>query len=218
VTVIGFSRIAGAAILAPFTTPSRLAIATVRAVIAILALRAIIGGRFLVHFDQLFLALVLVDFIVALTSLLVLIFEPRPILAQNAEIMVRELQKIFGLDAVARKLRVACHALVFLEQLRRIAALAIVLPVARLSAEVLASLPTTTAPTAALTIIDQMPTSLRSVFKPLRLRQAERRRCAALTLSFRSKREAQSERPIVSGLGQERSSVDLERAWPRTLM
>jgi len=37
--------------------------------------------------------------------------------------MVRELQIIFGLDAIPRELRVARHALVFLEQLRGIAAL-----------------------------------------------------------------------------------------------
>jgi hypothetical protein len=76
--------------------------------------------------------------------------------------MIGELQIIFGLDAVARELRVARHALVFLEQLGGIAALAIVLPVARLSAEVLTSLPPATAPAAALTIVDQMPTSSRS--------------------------------------------------------
>ena len=46
--------------------------------------------------------------------------------------MVRELEIIFGLDAVARELRVARHALVFFEQLGGIAALAIVLAVARL--------------------------------------------------------------------------------------
>ena len=50
--------------------------------------------------------------------------------------MVRELEIIFGLDAVARELRIARHALVFLEQLGGIAALAVVLAVARLSAEV----------------------------------------------------------------------------------
>ena len=55
--------------------------------------------------------------------------------------MVRELEIIFGLDAVARELRVARHALVFFEQLGGIAALAIVLPVPRLSAEVLAPCP-----------------------------------------------------------------------------
>ena len=77
--------------------------------------------------------------------------------------MVRELQIIFGLDAVARELRVARHALVFLEQLGGIAALAIVLAVTRLSAEVpAASLSPAAAPAAALSIVDQMPTSLRS--------------------------------------------------------
>jgi len=69
------------------------------------------------------------------------------------------------LHAVTRKLRIARHALVFFEQLSGVAALAIVLPVSRLSAaNVGASLPTTTAPAAALTIVDQMPTSLRSVY------------------------------------------------------
>jgi hypothetical protein len=77
--------------------------------------------------------------------------------------MVRDLQIIFGLDTVARELRVARHALVFLEQLRGIPALAVVLPVPRLAANVLAplSLPPATAPAAALSVVDQMPTSLR---------------------------------------------------------
>jgi hypothetical protein len=78
--------------------------------------------------------------------------------------MVRVLQIIFGLDPVAGELRIARHALVLLEQLGGVAALAIVLAVARLSAEVpSASLSPATAPAAALTIVDQMPTSLRSV-------------------------------------------------------
>ena len=82
--------------------------------------------------------------------------------------MVCELEVIFGLDPVAGKLGVTRHALVLFEQLRRIAALAIVLSVARLSAEIpaTATLPTSTAPAAALTIIDQMPTSLRSSKSP----------------------------------------------------
>jgi hypothetical protein len=77
--------------------------------------------------------------------------------------MVRILQVIFGLHAVARELGIARHALVFFEQLGGIAALAIVLAVPRLSAKVpSAPLSPTTAPAAALSIIDQMPTSLRS--------------------------------------------------------
>ena len=98
-----------------------------------------------------------------LIALRTLILEPRAAFAQHAKIMVRELKKIFGLDAVARELGIARHALVFFKQLRGVAALAIVLPVTGLAtAEVPASLPTTTAPAAALSVIDQMPTSLRS--------------------------------------------------------
>jgi hypothetical protein len=71
--------------------------------------------------------------------------------------MVRELEIIFALDAVAGKLRVARHALVFLEQLRRIAALAVVLAAASgLSAEALSPLPPTAAPAAALSVADQI--------------------------------------------------------------
>ena len=50
-----------------------------------------------------------------------------------------------------------------LEELRGVPALAIVLPVTRLTAEILPPLSTPTSPAAALTIVDQMPTSLRSV-------------------------------------------------------
>jgi hypothetical protein len=70
-------------------------------------------------------------------------------------------------------LRIARHALVFLEQLGGVAALAIVLPVARLAADILAPLAPTAAPAAALTIIDQMPTSLRSGY-PFCSRQSGR--------------------------------------------
>ena len=77
--------------------------------------------------------------------------------------MVGELQIIFGLDAVARELRVARHALVFFKQLGGIAALPIVLAVAgRPTAEVPGPLAPAAATAAALSIIDQMPTSLRS--------------------------------------------------------
>jgi hypothetical protein len=73
--------------------------------------------------------------------------------------MVRELQIIFALHAVARELRVASHVLVFLEQLCRVATLAVVLAVAP---ETLAPLAPTAATAAALSIVDQMPTSLNS--------------------------------------------------------
>jgi hypothetical protein len=71
-----------------------------------------------------------------------------------------ELKEIFGLDTVAGELGVACHAFVFFEELGGVAALAIILAIPRLSAEVpSASLSPTAAPAAALTIVDQMPTS-----------------------------------------------------------
>jgi len=94
--------------------------------------------------------------------------------------MVRVLQKIFGLDAVAGELRIARHALVFFEQLRRIAALAVVLAIAvRPTAEILGPLPATAATAATLSIIDQIsfPSKRRSFpFSP----QAKRRdmRCS----------------------------------------
>jgi len=97
--------------------------------------------------------------------------------------MVGELKEIFALDAVARELSVARHVLVFLEQLRRVAALAIVLPVA---AEVGASLASAAATAAALSITDQMPTSLsiRSAFPPLSYQFAVRA-MRSIALSFR---------------------------------
>jgi hypothetical protein len=83
--------------------------------------------------------------------------------------MVRILQVIFGLDAIACKLSVARHALVLFEQLGGIAALAIVLAIARLTttADVRAPLPTATAPAATLTIIDQMLLPYAVVASPL---------------------------------------------------
>ena len=98
---------------------------------------------------------------------------------EHAEIMVRELQIIFGLDAVARELRVARHALVFLEQLGGVAALAIVLAVPGCPPRFWSPLSPTAAPAAALTIIDQMPTSLRVVAGPFGLRAGRARRAGA---------------------------------------
>jgi len=87
-----------------------------------------------------------------------LLFETRPAFVEDPEIMVGELQEIFALDPVARELRVASHVLVLLEQLRRVAALPVILAVAPGSGSPLAP---AAAPAAALSIIDQMPTSLK---------------------------------------------------------
>ena len=120
-------------------------------------------------------------------ALAALVLEAGAALAEHTEIMVGVLEIIFGLDPIAGELRVARQALVFLEQLRGIAALTVVLAVARLSAEVLPSLPTAAAPAATLSIVDQMPTSLRSSADPLAL-GIQGRRGRLLTLSFRSLR------------------------------
>jgi hypothetical protein len=149
-----------------------------------LPLRTFVGDRVLTGLDQLLIAVFVVKLVIAPRAL---ILEPRAILAQDAEIMVRELEVIFGLHAVPGELRVASHILVLLEQLRSIAPLPVVLPVARLAAEILAPLSTAAASAAALTIVDQMPTSLRLVASPFASDgQGCAQASAALTLSFRS--------------------------------
>jgi hypothetical protein len=163
-TLVSFGSLAIFTGVTIFAVVPAWATIAVEAFIAITQLVTVFGASFFAGLSQLILAFLAFELIVALAALLVLVFEPRAILAEHAKIVIRELQIIFGLDAVSRELGVARHAFVLLEQLRRIAALAIVLAVARLSAEVRPPLPTTAAPAAALSIIDQMPTSLRSVF------------------------------------------------------
>ena len=71
--------------------------------------------------------------------------------------MVRELEKIFGLDAIALHLCVAGERLVFLQELGGIAARAIVLAVAGVRAWFGERGPAAAAaPAATLTIVDQM--------------------------------------------------------------
>jgi hypothetical protein len=86
------------------------------AVLAFVPVLAFVAfGRFrLVRLHHLFVAVVVVHVLVARATG-ILVFEPRPALAQHAKIMVGELEIIFGLDAVARELRVARHAFVFFE-------------------------------------------------------------------------------------------------------
>jgi hypothetical protein len=179
-TLLGTVIVVGKALVATRTVravETLVAIGPVAAVLPITTFGAILTGL-IAALGHLVLAVVLVHFLVTRTAW-VLFLKAGAAFAQDAEIVIGELKLIFGLDAVARKLRVARHALVFLEQLGGIAALTVVLPIARLPAEILAPLPTTTATAAALTIVDQIPTSLRSVSKPLRLWQAGRRACAS---------------------------------------
>ncbi len=97
-----------------------------------------------------------------ITTLTPLLFEADAAFAQNPVIMFGELEIIFALHAIAAKLGVPSHVLVFFEQLSGIAALPGVLTVAGLPTSVRWPLSPTAATAAALSIIDQMPTSLRS--------------------------------------------------------
>lgn len=154
------------AILSAIASLSARTVAAAEAIVPIVPLRVIFRREFLTAFDELFFAVITFILIVALAALLVLIVEPRPIFAEHPEVMIRELQEIFGLHPIAGELRITRHALVFLEQLRRVATLAIVLPVTGLSAEILPPLPTTAAPAAALSIIDQIHRPYAVSFNP----------------------------------------------------
>jgi hypothetical protein len=83
----------------------------------------------------------------------------RAAFGEHAEIMVGELEIIFGEDPIARLLRVARQRLVFFEQLRGIATRAIVDAIAQFRASVLRALAILAAPAATatglLTIVDQ---------------------------------------------------------------
>ena len=109
-----------------------------------------VGGHRLV------LILVLVGSVIVAGAALLL--EAGAALVRDAEIMVGELETIFGLHAVALKLRVARERLVFLKQLRGIAARAVVLPVAHIGRLVrrTRSAATAAATAAVLTIVYQM--------------------------------------------------------------
>jgi hypothetical protein len=121
---------------------------------------AIIVGRFILG-DQLFVALELFLIFAARAALGLLLLEARTIILEHSKIMVGVLQIIFGLDAVAGELRVARQALVFLEQLRRIAALPVILTIAaRTARHSLRTLSAAATTTAALTIVDQILVSL----------------------------------------------------------
>ncbi|MGZ2412310.1 hypothetical protein ACUXST_001739 [Sphingomonas sp. F9_3S_D5_B_2] len=156
------ARLAFTARLPVFTilaVAPRLAVVAILPIIPILPVVAIIL-LIVGCVEHLLVAILVVEIVVARAAL---VLEPRTALAEHAEIVIGILEVIFGLHAVAGELCIARHALVLLKELGGVATLAIVLPISRLTAEILTSLASTTAPAAVLTIIDQMPTSLRSV-------------------------------------------------------
>ncbi len=104
-------------------------------------------------------ALVLIVAVLLARTIRVGFFIPRATFGEHAEIMVGELEIIFGEHAVAGLLRVARKRFVFFEQLRGIAARAIVDAVAHFGPSVLLTLAILAAPAATatglLTIVDQ---------------------------------------------------------------
>jgi hypothetical protein len=100
-------------------------------------------------------ALVIAVLVIVLIGTLIL--EPRAGFAQHTEIVIRELEIIFGLHTVAGELRIAGHVLVLLEQLRGIAPAALFAATAATAASTETSrlLTPTTATAAALAIVHQ---------------------------------------------------------------
>ncbi len=107
--------------------------------------------------------------IVCAATPLLIFLKARARFAQHAKIMVGELQIIFGIDAVALHLRVPRERFILLQQLGRIAACAIIDPVAIVGTPGITprcALPPTTATAAGLTIIDQVLLSSCPKIKP----------------------------------------------------
>jgi hypothetical protein len=175
---LGTLRSIGALLALPALGPVRtlLALGTRRAVVAVVALTALeavtailprlaLGAGLLLA--AVLVALAVHHLVVAVIVVVVrrtLVLEPRAGLAQHPEIMVGELEVIFGLDPVASKLGVAGHVLVLLEKLRSVAANPLVTAVAAATAasttETLRTLTPTTATAAVLAIVHQVRRSL----------------------------------------------------------
>jgi hypothetical protein len=100
-------------------------------------------------------ALIVAIFVIVLVGTLIL--EPRAGFAQHAEVVIRELEIIFGLHTVAGELRIAGHVLVLFEQLRGVAPAALFAATAATAASTETSrlLTPTTATAAALAIVHQ---------------------------------------------------------------
>ena len=148
-----------ARLLLTILTLRLLALRTIVAIVVTIVTVVAVIGAVRVHALFVVAVKIIVALLAATALLLMLVFEPRAAVLEDAEIMVGELEVIFGLDAVPGKLRVARHALVFLEELGGVAALTIV---ARVATAAIALHPlralSTAATTAAalLTIVDQV--------------------------------------------------------------
>lgn len=141
-----------AVVLALIPRLTRFALVTA---IALLAADELLALRLVGH--AIIVTVVAIGVIVALAAIL---FEARTVLVEHTEIMIGELRIIFEHHAITLGLRIARQGLVFLMQLRSIAARTIIDAVAVISTTTgvspLRSLPTTTATAAGLTIVDQL--------------------------------------------------------------
>ena len=111
--------------------------------------------QFAIHVRS--VVIIAIAIIVAVATPALLFFLPRAIVGENAKVMIRELQIIFGVHPVTLRLGIARQVLVFLKKLGRIAARTIVDAIARIAAPAVTLrarvVPAATA--AGLTIIDQ---------------------------------------------------------------
>src|SRR5918993_1273561 len=201
VAVVAVARIARSAFRAVVAFEALAAIRPLVVALVLLALLVAALGHFLV-------AVIFVAVVAAVAALPALLLEPRAAFAEHPVIMVGVLQIIFGLHAVAAELRVARHALLFFQGLRRFAGLAVVLAIAvRPTAEILWSLAPTAATAATLSIIDQIGFPSKAEASPFRRRQSgapfSNEGSAALTLSFRSALERLASGRLRRGLGRD---------------
>jgi len=123
------------------------------------------GARLLLGADRIALvaeivAVVELIEVVALAAHRLLVVRPAALVREDTEIMIRELQIIFGVHPIALTLRVRRHVLVLLVQLAGVAARAAVDAIAvvtlSLAAATLRPLPTTAATATVLTVVDQI--------------------------------------------------------------
>lgn len=134
---LGGHRLALTLAAARFAILTILALTLLTARLAFLAARLFGFGRLFgdLALVAAFLELVILEARAALLVLMrILILEPGAILVEDAEIMVRELEIIFGHDTVALSLGVTREIPIFLMQLGRVAARPVVDPVASIGA------------------------------------------------------------------------------------
>lgn len=103
-------------------------IATILA--TILTLDAVVAALIALIVHDIEIVGIIVEIVAGRAIALLLFFLPGAIVGQHAEIMVSELQIIFGVHPVARHLGIARHILVFFQKLRGVAPGAVVDPVA----------------------------------------------------------------------------------------